>query len=113
MKKFLAGFVLGAVFALAAYIAGPLPKVEENATISGFINGAHLVLLAVDDEFTHEPNPSVALRHVQFWRGCGIASLIRESPEAYRRLQAVETAHPSSGFRAHIAAACSAADLGD
>ncbi len=130
MKRFFGGVIVGAVCVLAAYLGLVLPRVEENARISGFVHGAHLALIAVDDELTDALAADVAasgvddsvvsqrietsVRHVRGWRGCGIAELIRDWPGAYRRLQAIEALHPGGpAWHAHIVTACSSADLGD
>lgn len=123
MKKFIIGFVAGAICSLTAYFIGPLRKVEQNARIGGFIAGAHLALMAVDDELTDAvtaddgpvaPHMEKAIRHIRSWRGCGIVGFSDDWPGAYERLQAIEQLHPGGpGWHAHIAASCSAADLGD
>lgn len=123
MRQFLIGVVVGALGALALYISGPLPKVEKNARVAGFVNGAHLALMATDDELTDAvtaddtpigPHMEAAIRHLRSWRGCAIVAFTKDWPGAYDRLQAVEEIHPGGpAWRAHIAASCSAQDLGD
>jgi hypothetical protein len=128
MVKFVCGVLVGAICALTSYITGPLRKAEENARISGFVSGANLVLLAANEEFVNAQASTArtggvdaevaalekALLHIQGWRICGVKGLLEDWPGAYRRLQAVGEAHPGTNpWRAHIAAFCSAHDLGD